>query len=217
MTTSSLARLSTRLPLVSLKEQSTSELMTAIHLPHDPGLTLRRVEASLAHGWDARYDPETKMAVREDFLVALAPFPQWAVQRAFDTWVRENKFSPTPGHIVELVRNELRPLHEELAKRQRQERLAVEEGPEPEPISKERAAQLMMEAGFTPQRMHAVQLAPMATTFQDAIEHVDAPPVRHWSETAPPDDPRMVTLRAARQANALITPPVDEAVNEDQP
>jgi len=94
-------------------------LKAAIHSPHDPGATLKRVNAVLGLYFDPDNDPETKAAMRQEFVVALAAYPDWAVQRAFDAWVKTGQRRPTPGEVVILVGREMKPMTDELARRDR--------------------------------------------------------------------------------------------------
>ena len=67
------------------------------------------------------------------------------------------------------------------------------------------AKEMLERAGFTPNRISAVQRAPMATTFDDAEELANGgSKLPHWSETADPDGPEMQALRKGRDENPLI-------------
>lgn len=152
MTANDLIRPSTPSRMVSLREQSSSTLQAAIRSPHNPGATLRRVNAVLGLYFDPDNDPATKAAVREEFVRALASYPDWAVQRAFDVWVKTGQRRPTPGEIVILVGRELKPMTDELARR---DRLAADERDHqrelsPEEIDQRRAfaQSVMQRTGF---------------------------------------------------------------------
>ena len=152
MTGSALTRPSTPLPMASLREQSSSTLKAAIHSPHDQGATLKRVNAVLGLYFDPDNDPATKAAVREEFVRALSAYPDWAVQRAFDAWVKTGQRRPTPGEIVILVGREVKPMTDELARRERIEREQAEAESEvsPEEMAHRRkvAAETMERLGF---------------------------------------------------------------------
>lgn len=152
MTGGALTRPSTPSRMVSLREQSSSTLQAAIRSPHDPGATLRRVNAVLGLYFDPDNDPVTRAAVREEFVRALSAYPDWAVQRAFDAWVKTGQRRPTPGEIVILVGRELKPLTDELAKRERdrQDRAAEEAQPSPEELAQRRAfaSETMQRLGY---------------------------------------------------------------------
>lgn len=120
MTGSALTRPSMPSPTASLREQSASDLTTAIRSPHDAGATLRRANAVLALYFDPDNDPEVRAAIRQEFVVALSAYPNWAVQRAFDAWVKTGQRRPTPGEIRILAEREVKPLTDELARRERE-------------------------------------------------------------------------------------------------
>ncbi len=71
--------------------------------------------------YDPDLDPETRAAIREEFVRALASFPVWAVHKAFDAWTKSSTRRPTPGEIVILVNREMKPMVDELAARTRDE------------------------------------------------------------------------------------------------
>ena len=158
----------TRSRTVSVQEQSSYELTTATRSPNDPAETLERVNAVLALYFETGLAPDVKALVREEFIRALEPYPDWAVQRAFDTWARTATRRPTPGDIVILASREVEPFHKELARRDRLQALAEAEAAERVPCDPEVAARLMWEAGFTLAHLNAMQAAPMATTFAEA-------------------------------------------------
>jgi len=152
MNANALTKPSTNSPMASLREQSASALKAAIHSPHDPGATLKRVNAVLGLYFDPDNDPETKAAMRQEFVVALAAYPDWAVQRAFDAWVKTGQRRPTPGEVVILVGREMKPMTDELARRDRLSADMRDHQPDlsPEEIEQRRAfAQSVMErTGF---------------------------------------------------------------------
>lgn len=191
--------------MTSLRGVSPSKLQAAIHSPHDPGATLKRVNAILALYFVPDEDMETKASVREEFLRALASYPDWAVQQAFDTWARNRTRRPSPGEIVIEVGAAMRPITDEISRRQRE---AERQEPPREVVDKDRADEIMARAGFTPRRMDAVRKAPMARTIEQAEAIADAPPVPHWTETVadPENDPRMIALRASRAASTVVKP-----------
>lgn len=96
-------------------------MKAAIHSPPDPGATLRRANTVLSLYFDPDDDQETRAAIRHEFVVALKDYPNWAVQRAFDAWVKSNRRRPTPCDIVILVGHVMKPLTDELARRERDE------------------------------------------------------------------------------------------------
>lgn len=118
MTANALTRRSTPSLLVSVREQSDSDLRAAIHSPNDPGATLKRANTVLALYFDPDNDPHTKAAMRQEFVLALAEYPDWAVQRGFDAWVKMQQRRPTPGEILILVAREIKPFTDELRRRE---------------------------------------------------------------------------------------------------
>jgi hypothetical protein len=125
-------------PLAFPREQSDSALMTATRSPNDPGKTLERTTAVLALYFDPEHDPKIKAAQREEFVRALSYYPDWAVQRAFDAWVRTGNRRPTPGDIVILAGRETKPIHDEIARRKREAEEVRNSRPEMTPEEKER-------------------------------------------------------------------------------
>lgn len=150
-------------------------------------------------------DMETKAMVRQEFMIALAAYPDWTVQRAFDAWCRTRPRRPTPGEIVILASNEMKPLADELARRKR----AAEEAKAEQARSAaarcpgDVASRLMFEAGFTLKRMSDLRAAPMSRTFEEAEARRDNAPAPHWTETA--SEAALAQLQAARDANPIIT------------
>lgn len=205
MTEQALIAASTPSPMTSLREQPASTLATAIHSPHDAGKALKRVNAVLGLYFDPDFDAETRALVRQEFVVALANYPDWAVQRAFDRWVADMRRRPSPGEIVILVQRELKPIADELARRRKHADEAEEERRRAAAArcSAEAAQEVLERAGFTPKRMAAVAQNPMARTLEEAEARAEVK-ARHWSETASPDDPRFEQLRKARAAMGMI-------------
>lgn len=194
------------LPMGSLREQSTSRLQAAIHSPNDQGATLLRVNAVLGLYFDPDNDLATKAAMREEYVRALAAYPDWAVQRAFDAWVKTGQRRPSPGEIVILADRELKPIADELrrrdeAKRDEEAWKREEQRRVPTP---EEANAITAAAGFTPARMDAIRKAPMALTFAEAEARQEDTSARHWSDAADPDGPEWRALRAARAANPIV-------------
>lgn len=163
MTGSALTKPSTSSRMVSPREQSSSTLQAAIRSPHNPGATLKRVNAVLGLYFDPDNDPATRAAVREEFVRALAGYPDWAVQRAFDVWVKTGQRRPTPGEIVILVGRELKPLTDELARREREKADRQDHRPDLSPEELER-------------RRNFAQGVMAMTGFAKGMLHRDGPP-----------------------------------------
>lgn len=113
---------------------------------------MRRTNAVLALYYDPDLEPETKAAIREEFVRALAAYPTWAMHKAFDSWTRSATRRPTPGEIVILVAREMQPLTDELNRRAKEdaERGDYREAPSPEEMERRRnfASSVMQMAGF---------------------------------------------------------------------
>jgi hypothetical protein len=106
----------------------------------------------LALYYDPDLEPETKAAIREEFVRALSSYPLWAVHKAFDTWTRTATRRPTPGEIVILVAREMTPLTDELNRRTKERVEIATHRPEPTPEEMESrrafAQDVMRKAGF---------------------------------------------------------------------
>ena len=128
---------------------------------------------------------------------------------AFDRWEKTQQRRPSPGEIVILAERELKPMLDELDRRQRLYEAAEAERLDRDArrVSPQAAADIMARAGFTPRRIEAVRANPMAGSLDGAVEA--AKPGAHWSETAPPDDPRWEVLRRSREASRMMPPHVD--------
>lgn len=208
MTVHNQTALSTNSPTNSLAAQSVSTVRTAILSPFNEGATLKRVNAVLANYYDPDFDAETKALARGEFLTALESFPDWAVQQAFDTWVKTGTRRPSPGEIVILVGRAMKPLTDELARREKAAAQKAEYEAEQAraPRCKEMAERIMQTNGFTAKRFHDIKKRPMAKTWDevDAVSYPQAAPP-HWSVGKSDDSPEMVALRLARAANPLMT------------
>lgn len=126
----------------------------------------------------------------------LRDYPADVVKQAVTVHVW--RYWPSWAELDEVCRDLVRPRRVMLAAK------PPEPDPEPDrqPVSKERADEIMAKAGFTPKRMAALQAAPMASTFAEAETKADAPPTPHWTQTASPE--QLAQLQAARDANPLV-------------
>lgn len=144
------------------------------------------------------HDAATKAAALEAFIRALSHLPTWAVLRAFDAWDRSGTRRPTPAEIVMLAEREIKPITDELGKRQR---LAAPAEPDRKPVDRAAAAEIMARAGFTARRMEALRASPMSASMEEAERAVSGlQGSQHWSDGLTDDDPRMVALKNARAA-----------------
>jgi len=195
-------------PAVSVQAKSKEALTQAIHSPADSGFTVDRARRCLK----LYYEPDMSAEDRADMLdlyeKALSAYPKWAVSKGFDQWEKTGTRRPSPGEIGILAGRAMKEITDELARRAK-----IETPPEPEraPPSQEEAERIMQRAGFTPKRIADIRAAPMAITFADAEAKAGAPWVAHWSEGCAADDYRMIALKKARAANALMNPPKGEA------
>ena len=148
------AQRSTNSPTTSVRGQSLSTIQAAIRSPHDQGATLKRANSILSLYYDPDFDAETKADARAAFVRALAEFPDWAVQRAFDQWERSMQRRPSPAEIVILVGREMKPLtdevnrHEKEAAEMEQSKREAEITPEEMARRREFAQGVMQRNGF---------------------------------------------------------------------
>ena len=112
------------------------------------------------------YDKNTAQAVREieaeDWLEALAPYPQWAIERAVRWWKSadnaDRRKRPLEGDIAARCIVEMRGIGSIASIVQRKKERREFQGPhqpapERKPIDRETAAKILAQAGFTPRRM----------------------------------------------------------------
>lgn len=167
--------------------------------------------------FDPDDDPATRKDKREEFVRAVASSPQWAIEQAFDDWVRTGTRRPTPGDIVILVGRALKPMTDELARRRKMDAAAEEQRraqitPERTPEERDRAQRIVDAAGLGLAMRNALARKPMAGSLAEAA-HVE-PTKPHWTETADPDGPEMAQLRAARAANPIMAAAMMEAARK---
>ena len=151
------AQLSTNLSATSLREMPLSTCQTAIRLPFSPDRALERTQVVLSLYFQPDEDDTTRAMVRQEFVAALSAYPDWAVQQAFDQWVRTATRRPSPGEIVILAGRAIEPFTDEITRREKQARLENQAPHEVrgDRVSKEAAAAIMDAAGFRPKRMVA--------------------------------------------------------------
>lgn len=188
-----------------MRDKSTSDLTKAIRSPGDEQYVLDRTRKVLSLYYEPDMSDRDRAEMMEEFRKALGPLPKWAVAGAFDDWVQQHRRRPSPGELVTLARKRMAPIQDEMqhraneARRQREDEQARQR-PTPSP---EAAEEIMRRAGFTPERMAAIDKHPMATSFAEA-EAGKGKRTPHWTETCAPDDPRLGQLKAEREANPLI-------------
>lgn len=83
---------------------------------------------------------------------ALADYPDWAVQRGFDAWVKTGTRRPTPGEILILVAREVKPITDEIRRREQDEadRISYQTAPSDEELAHRRevARDVLQRAGY---------------------------------------------------------------------
>ncbi len=103
---------------------------------------------------------EMMAAIAEDWHEELRDFPAWALQKAFRWWMGEGnekrRQKPLPGDIAARARVEMGAVKvaESALRRFRQgvDAGRFEPEPQPERVSKDAAARILEEAGFTAKR-----------------------------------------------------------------
>lgn len=152
-----------------------------------------RVMVLLSHFYQAETDPAVVRAQAADWFDTLWDVPQFAVEAACRDYLRSGpRRRPSPGDIRNMA-----ALHLPKPSRKNADDLAIE-GPRPERVSPEAAAAMLAAAGFTPRRMEAVRQSPMALSLETAHQRAEVAG-KHWSDDAPPDDPRWRELLKARE------------------
>jgi len=115
---------------------------------------------------------------------------------------------PSPGEIVILAERELKPIGDELARRDRMEREVREAAQvvERTPEERRRAAEILAKAGFNLSLSQAIARRPMASSRDEALQAAaeDSQRRPHWSEIEPEDSPAWRQLRESRANNPLI-------------
>ena len=128
--------------------------MAALSEPANPAWIMARVAALL----NPYYDKDTPAAVRrmeaEDWLEALAEYPQWAVERAVRWWKSEanadRRKRPIEGDIAARCRVEMRgigALPELLDRKRRGQYIEANSQPERQRISAKQAQAILRAAG----------------------------------------------------------------------
>lgn len=198
----------------SLREKSTEDLIQAIHSEGDEAFALGRARVTLKLYFERDMSDLDRAEMLEEFGRALRGLPRWAVSQAFDRWNREQRRRPAPGDIVDLAKQAIRRITDELADRRREADRAALPAPETDPEERaamaERAKRIIEEAGFTAKRLAIVQRFPTARTIEEAVAKHETDR-QHWTEAVAPDGPEMAALRAARAANPLMMAAKDDA------
>ena len=194
-------------PVGLLREKSAEDLIQAIHSEGDEAFALDRARVTLKLYFEREMSDLDRAEMLEEFGRALRDLPRWAVSQAFDRWNREQRRRPAPGDIVDLAKQAMRRITDELADRRREaDRAALptrENDPKERALMAETAKAIMEEAGFTAARFDVVKRFPTVRTLEEAYAKSEAQQP-HWTETVAPDSAEMAALRAARAANAMM-------------
>lgn len=169
--------------------------------PSSPEWIAGRIGTLLDHYFQPNDPSQVTKAQMMDWIKVLRGLPQQAISASCDGYLRDQpRRRPTPGEIYNRANSWLYAT----GKVQRPRIGAALPKPERAPPDKQRAAEILERAGFTPDHFRAVQKSPMA---RDRSELTDEGPKRtpHWTETAAPDDPRLKALAEARAQNKLMT------------
>jgi hypothetical protein len=193
------------LPTISPRDAPTSTCLTAIRPDADDGAILRRAAAVRANFFVPGLDPEAEANALSEFLVALKPFPHWAMMRAFDTWTRTMTRRPSPGEIAILADREVKPWRDEVQRRQREAREQAEAEAERNRKRMDPALvdRLCREMGYSPERAQRLMRAPLVRS-EDELRQRESSPDR-WAHVSPENDPAAAAvLQASRDQNTLI-------------
>lgn len=135
--------------------------VAALSEPASPVWIMARVAALLS----PYYDKDTPRAVREmeaeDWLEALAQYPQWAIERAVRFWKSadnaDRRKKPLEGDIAARCKVEMRGIGAlpDLLSRKRDGRFIGSEPQRDPPVSRDTAQEIMRAAGFAPRKMDA--------------------------------------------------------------
>ncbi len=118
--------------------------------------------------------------------------------RAFDRWERSGQRRPTPAEIVILAEREIEPFKAELKRREPPPLKITDDRPR---ISPDRAAQIMAEAGFNPERAELFRRFPMARS-EDEVRQRQAAAREIAARAAAMVTPEM--LAEVRDRNSLV-------------
>lgn len=132
--------------------------MAALSEPVTPTWCMARVAALLSPYYDKDTPPAVREMEAEDWMEALAEYPQWAIERAVRWWKSadndQRRKKPLEGDIAARCRVEMRgikSLPDLLSRKASGRHIGAE--PERKPVDAETAARIMAEVGFTPKRM----------------------------------------------------------------
>ena len=147
------------LPASELPEQDHIEAtVDALSQPADPAWIMLRVAALLSPYYEKDTPQAVKVMEAEDWLEALAPYPQWIIERAVRWWrsaKNENRRKrPLEGDIEALCHEQCEDMRAipRLTEHARRRAKVLLNAPSPEPpkarVSPEAVAAIMNEVGF---------------------------------------------------------------------
>ena len=196
---------------MSNRERSNSDLVAAVRSETDKAavdaLILKMAKTACNIGFIPDWTPEEWADMYNAFRLALRDLPAWAIENAFNDWMRAHPRRPSPAEIVILAERALQPIKDEIAERKKQAARIEEERAERQrnKLSHEEADAICARAGYTPKHLEAVSRARMTRDRADlervAEEQAKQP---HWTETVAPDSPQMDALRKSRAENPLV-------------
>lgn len=138
-------------------EKRVAAMVADLSIPARQSWTLAHV-AALLHPY---YEKQTPQGIREieaeDWAVALAGFPEWAIKAAIRWWKSDaNEYRhrrPIEGDIVARIKVEMMAVRAADKMLKGGMRPLAEQKKDEPRISPERAAEIMKQAGFAPRRM----------------------------------------------------------------
>jgi len=137
-----------------IERDALEEAMHKLSTPAPAKWITGRIASLLAQYFQGDISEGMMKSIADDWYHELKDFPAWAIAKAVRWWTgRDNpdrRKKPLPGDIADRAQKELGPLFVARAAINRFDNgtvLAIEEAPR-ERVSKERAAELMAEAGF---------------------------------------------------------------------
>ena len=188
----------------------TSELTTSLRGDPDKAavdaMILERANTVINLGFIPDWTPAERAGVLDEFRKALRDLPGWAIKRAFSQWVRTHPRRPSPAEIVLLAERAMEPITNELAARRKAADRQAEEKAEMNrrPMTPDQANAICEIGGFTPKHFEAVRNGPCVRTREELAARAITAKVAHWTETEPPDSPKMQALRKSRAKNQLV-------------
>lgn len=134
----------------------------ALSQPVSPDWCMARIAALLSPYYDKNTPDLARVMEAQDWMEALAPYPQWAIERAVRWWKgaenADRRKRPLEGDIAARCVVEMRGIGAaaELARRKAEGRyIETSQAPQKAPVSPAAAQAILARAGFAPRRMDA--------------------------------------------------------------